>query len=159
MERPEADDVHQQPTPAARLPLPPEPDHKTDNDQYRYCHDQFTSNRTSLIYYRTECIIRTAVFRRSSIDGGMWQMEAGDRGDCDCLGPPPEFLLPPPPRPPLLQPEFYCTDDPLPDIEACDAEPVSFVLYFYVGLWAVCLRIECDMLGEMLNGCFLMCYK
>ncbi|VEN55232.1 unnamed protein product, partial [Callosobruchus maculatus] len=44
--------------------------------------------------------------------------------ECDCPGPPPEFLLPPPPRPPVLQPPdpAYCTEDPLP-IETCDALP------------------------------------
>lgn len=55
----------------------------------------------------------------------MWGMETG--ADCDCPGPPPEFMLPPPPRPPFLQPQdpLHCTEDPLP-IETCDALPVSF---------------------------------
>lgn len=53
----------------------------------------------------------------------MWGMETGE---CDCPGPPPEFLLPPPPRPPILQPPdpMYCTEDPLP-METCDALPVN----------------------------------
>lgn len=59
-------------------------------------------------------------------DSNLWGMEASSGADCDCPGPPPEFLLPPPPRPPILQPSdpMYCTEDPLP-IETCDALPVS----------------------------------
>ncbi|KAB0804587.1 hypothetical protein PPYR_01557 [Photinus pyralis] len=58
----------------------------------------------------------------------MWGMEAG--AECDCPGPPPEFLLPPPPRPPILQPEnpLYCSEDPLP-IETCDALPLIDASY------------------------------
>lgn len=56
-------------------------------------------------------------------DTTMWAMEGGG-ADCDCPGPPPEFLLPPPPRPPFLQ-DVYCSEDPLPDLETCDALPVS----------------------------------
>ncbi|XP_013192195.2 uncharacterized protein LOC106136254 [Amyelois transitella] len=52
----------------------------------------------------------------------MWEIEPTDL-ECDCLGPPPEFLLPPPPRPPFLQSEYYCGDDPIPDLETCDTEP------------------------------------
>jgi hypothetical protein len=55
----------------------------------------------------------------------MWDIEPTDLTECDCLGPPPEFLLPPPPRPPFLQAEYYCGDDPIPDLETCDTEPVS----------------------------------
>lgn len=55
----------------------------------------------------------------------MWELEPTDLTDCDCLGPPPEFLLPPPPRPPFLQAEYYCADDPIPDLETCNTEPVS----------------------------------
>lgn len=56
----------------------------------------------------------------------MWEIEPTDLTECDCLGPPPEFLLPPPPRPPFLQTEYYnCGDDPIPDLETCDTEPVS----------------------------------
>lgn len=55
----------------------------------------------------------------------MWDLEPTDLTECDCLGPPPEFLLPPPPRPPFLQAEYYCGDDPIPDLETCDTEPVS----------------------------------
>lgn len=55
----------------------------------------------------------------------MWELEPTDLTECDCLGPPPEFLLPPPPRPPFLQTEYYCGDDPIPDLETCDSEPVS----------------------------------
>ncbi|KAL3286160.1 hypothetical protein HHI36_000672 [Cryptolaemus montrouzieri] len=54
----------------------------------------------------------------------MWGMETG--ADCDCPGPPPEFLLPPPPRPPFLQsadPSF-CSEDTLP-METCDALPAN----------------------------------
>ncbi|KAL4702754.1 hypothetical protein ACJJTC_002294, partial [Scirpophaga incertulas] len=53
----------------------------------------------------------------------MWDIEPTDLTECDCLGPPPEFLLPPPPRPPFLQAEYYCGDDPIPDLETCDTEP------------------------------------
>lgn len=56
-------------------------------------------------------------------ESGMWAMDGGG-ADCDCPGPPPEFLLPPPPRPPFLQ-DVYCSEDPLPDLETCDALPVS----------------------------------
>lgn len=55
----------------------------------------------------------------------MWDLEPTDLTECDCLGPPPEFLLPPPPRPPFLQADYYCGDDPIPDLETCDTEPVS----------------------------------
>lgn len=57
----------------------------------------------------------------------MWEIEPTDLTECDCLGPPPEFLLPPPPRPPFLQSEYYCGDDPIPDLETCDTEPVSII--------------------------------
>lgn len=57
--------------------------------------------------------------------GDMWEIEPTDLTECDCLGPPPEFLLPPPPRPPFLQADYYCGDDPIPDLETCDSEPVS----------------------------------
>ncbi|GLV39715.1 pxb [Carabus blaptoides fortunei] len=57
----------------------------------------------------------------------MWAMETG-AGDCDCPGPPPEFLLPPPPRPPFLQ-DMYCSEDPLPDLETCDALPLIDASY------------------------------
>lgn len=68
----------------------------------------------------------------------MWGIEAG--AECDCPGPPPEFLLPPPPRPPILQPQdpMYCTENPLP-IETCDALPVRqmFIsIYIYILLVA-----------------------
>ncbi|XP_039757481.1 uncharacterized protein LOC120631885 [Pararge aegeria] len=53
----------------------------------------------------------------------MWELEPTDITECDCLGPPPEFLLPPPPRPPFLQADYYCGDDPIPDLETCDTEP------------------------------------
>ncbi|XP_034833762.1 uncharacterized protein pxb [Maniola hyperantus] len=53
----------------------------------------------------------------------MWDLEPTDLTECDCLGPPPEFLLPPPPRPPFLQADYYCGDDPIPDLETCDTEP------------------------------------
>lgn len=57
----------------------------------------------------------------------MWGLEAG--AECECPGPPPEFLLPPPPRPPILQQDpLYCTESPLP-IETCDALPVSCLRY------------------------------
>ncbi|XP_045460008.1 uncharacterized protein LOC123670557 [Harmonia axyridis] len=58
----------------------------------------------------------------------MWGMETG--ADCDCPGPPPEFLLPPPPRPPFLQsadPSF-CSEDTL-SIETCDALPLIDASY------------------------------
>ncbi|XP_037294059.1 uncharacterized protein LOC115446437 [Manduca sexta] len=53
----------------------------------------------------------------------MWELEPTDLTECECLGPPPEFLLPPPPRPPFLQADYYCGDDPIPDLESCDTEP------------------------------------
>lgn len=59
----------------------------------------------------------------------MWEMlepelECGN--ECWGPGPPPEFLIPPPPRPPFLQElTSKCTEDPLPDIEMCEAIPVS----------------------------------
>lgn len=59
----------------------------------------------------------------------MWDLEPTDLKECDCLGPPPEFLLPPPPRPPFLQSDYYCGDDPIPDLETCDTEPVSKTYY------------------------------
>ncbi|CAH2094777.1 unnamed protein product [Euphydryas editha] len=59
----------------------------------------------------------------------MWDLEPTDITECDCLGPPPEFLLPPPPRPPFLQADYYCGDDPIPDLETCDTEPVSTYHY------------------------------
>lgn len=62
----------------------------------------------------------------------MWDLEPTDITECDCLGPPPEFLLPPPPRPPFLQADYYCGDDPIPDLETCDTEPVSTIIYFAV---------------------------
>ncbi|KAJ2953465.1 hypothetical protein O0L34_g1060 [Tuta absoluta] len=62
----------------------------------------------------------------------MWDLEPTDLTECDCLGPPPEFLLPPPPRPPFLQTEYYCGDDPLPDLETCDTEPVSTLDNLYL---------------------------
>lgn len=61
------------------------------------------------------------------LDNEMWELEPTDLTECDCLGPPPEFLLPPPPRPPFLQTEYYCGDEPIPDLETCDTEPVSFI--------------------------------
>lgn len=62
----------------------------------------------------------------------MWDLEPTDITECDCLGPPPEFLLPPPPRPPFLQADYYCGDDPIPDLETCDTEPVSTIIYFAI---------------------------
>lgn len=62
-----------------------------------------------------------------SVDYEMWELDA-DYTECDCLGPPPEFLLPPPPRPPFLHSDYYCGDDPIPDLETCDSEPVSYFL-------------------------------
>lgn len=59
------------------------------------------------------------------VDYDMWEIDPTDLTECDCLGPPPEFLLPPPPRPPFLHSEYYCGDDPIPDLETCDTEPVS----------------------------------
>lgn len=61
------------------------------------------------------------------LDNEMWELEPTDLTECDCLGPPPEFLLPPPPRPPFLQTDYYCGDEPIPDLETCDTEPVSFI--------------------------------
>lgn len=68
--------------------------------------------------------VDSEVVNSVSVDNEMWELDA-DYTECDCLGPPPEFLLPPPPRPPFLHSEYYCGDDPIPDIETCDNEPVS----------------------------------
>lgn len=68
----------------------------------------------------------------------MWEMfdpdfECGD--DCGGPGPPPEFLIPPPPRPPFLHELIKCSEDPLPDIEMCEAIPVrQEVNYHFVFL-------------------------
>lgn len=63
----------------------------------------------------------------------MWEMLEPDLecgNECWGPGPPPEFLIPPPPRPPFLQElTSKCTEDPLPDIEMCEAIPVSISLY------------------------------
>ncbi|XP_012553119.1 uncharacterized protein LOC101740264 [Bombyx mori] len=68
--------------------------------------------------------ISEQVVNSVSLDNSaMWELEPTDLTECDCLGPPPEFLLPPPPRPPFLQSEYYCGDDPIPDLETCDTEP------------------------------------
>lgn len=69
--------------------------------------------------------IRDKVVNSVKLDYEMWELETSDLTECDCLGPPPEFLLPPPPRPPFLQAEYYCGEDPIPDLETCDTEPVS----------------------------------
>lgn len=66
------------------------------------------------------------------LDNEMWELEPTDLTECDCLGPPPEFLLPPPPRPPFLQTEYYCGDEPIPDLETCDTEPVSFISTVFI---------------------------
>ena len=58
----------------------------------------------------------------------MWEMFDSDTecgNECWGSGPPPEFLIPPPPRPPFLQELTKCTEAPLPDIEMCEAIPVS----------------------------------
>ncbi|XP_013171180.1 PREDICTED: uncharacterized protein LOC106120387 [Papilio xuthus] len=67
--------------------------------------------------------IGAKVVNSVKLDYEMWELEPTDLTECDCLGPPPEFLLPPPPRPPFLQAEYYCGDDPIPDLETCDTEP------------------------------------
>ncbi|CAG9763857.1 unnamed protein product [Ceutorhynchus assimilis] len=58
-------------------------------------------------------------------DATMWDVIDAAAADCECPGPPPEFLLPPPPLPPSLQPAdpMICTDDPL-IVETCDALPL-----------------------------------
>ncbi|XP_060526886.1 uncharacterized protein LOC132702325 isoform X2 [Cylas formicarius] len=62
-------------------------------------------------------------------DSNMWDV-LDAAADCDCPGPPPEFLLPPPPRPPALQPSdpMLCTDDSI-SIETCDALPLIDASY------------------------------
>lgn len=72
--------------------------------------------------------VNSEVVSSVKLDYEMWEIEPTDLTECDCLGPPPEFLLPPPPRPPFLQSEYYCADDPIPDLETCDTEPVSTYL-------------------------------
>ncbi|XP_063627579.1 uncharacterized protein LOC134799110 [Cydia splendana] len=63
------------------------------------------------------------VVNSDKLEYAMWDLEPTDLTECDCMGPPPEFLLPPPPRPPFLQADYYCGDDPIPDLETCDTEP------------------------------------
>lgn len=75
--------------------------------------------------YLSDSDISEKVVSRVKLEYAMWELEPTDLTECDCLGPPPEFLLPPPPRPPFLQAEYYCGDDPIPDLETCDTEPVS----------------------------------
>lgn len=56
----------------------------------------------------------------------MWELNV----DCDCPGPPPEFLLPPPPRPPYLQPAepaLCSSENSLPN--TCDALPLIDASY------------------------------
>lgn len=54
-------------------------------------------------------------------------LDCGD--ECGGPGPPPEFLIPPPPRPPFLQELTKCSEDPLPDVEMCEAIPVSILIF------------------------------
>lgn len=75
--------------------------------------------------YLSDSDISEKVVSSVKLEYAMWELEPTDLTECDCLGPPPEFLLPPPPRPPFLQAEYYCGDDPIPDLETCDTEPVS----------------------------------
>lgn len=77
--------------------------------------------------YLSDSDISEKVVSSVKLDYAMWEIEPTDLTECDCLGPPPEFLLPPPPRPPFLQAEYYCGDDPIPDLETCDTEPVSLI--------------------------------
>ncbi|XP_061721708.1 uncharacterized protein LOC133528361 [Cydia pomonella] len=63
------------------------------------------------------------VVNSDKLEYAMWDLEPTDLTECDCMGPPPEFLLPPPPRPPFLHADYYCGDDPIPDLETCDTEP------------------------------------
>lgn len=81
--------------------------------------------------YLSDSDISEKVVSSVKLDYAMWEIEPTDLTECDCLGPPPEFLLPPPPRPPFLQAEYYCGDDPIPDLETCDTEPVSFLTVSY----------------------------
>lgn len=89
---------------------------RTTNEVIREKRDSFVSDSD----------ISEKVVSSVRVDYEMWELEPTDLTECDCLGPPPEFLLPPPPRPPFLQAEYYCGDDPIPDLETCDTEPVSF---------------------------------
>lgn len=91
--------------------------------------------------YLSDSYISEKVVSSVKLDYAMWEIEPTDLTECDCLGPPPEFLLPPPPRPPFLQAEYYCGDDPIPDLETCDTEPVSVLFiscHIYVDqtLWS-----------------------
>ncbi|KAF7271617.1 hypothetical protein GWI33_015527, partial [Rhynchophorus ferrugineus] len=72
---------------------------------------------------RSDRVKSMVVKRKDESDSSMWDV-LDAAADCDCPGPPPEFLLPPPPRPPSLQPAdpMLCTDDAL-TIETCDALP------------------------------------
>ena len=58
----------------------------------------------------------------------LWDMDSADY-ECDCPGPPPEYRLPPPPRPTFLQESSGadCSEAPIPDLETCDAVPVSIL--------------------------------
>lgn len=87
--------------------------------------------------YLSDSDISEKVVTSVKLDYAMWEIEPTDLTECDCLGPPPEFLIPPPPRPPFLQAEYYCGDDPIPDLETCDTEPVSvsFLLHVIVNVY------------------------
>lgn len=82
--------------------------------------------RTNVRTKRDTSVVESEVVNSVSVEYDMWEIDA-DYTECDCLGPPPEFLLPPPPRPPFLHSEYYCGDDPIPDLETCDSEPVSIL--------------------------------
>lgn len=94
--------------------------------------------------YLSDSDISEKVVSSVKLDYAMWEIEPTDLTECECLGPPPEFLLPPPPRPPFLQAEYYCGDDPIPDLETCDTEPVS-VLIFSCRIKFTFDIIECSM--------------
>ncbi|CAH1365337.1 hypothetical protein MTP99_001615 [Tenebrio molitor] len=89
----------------------------------------------------------------------MWGMEAA--AECDCPGPPPEFLLPPPPRPPILQPSdpMYCTEDPLP-IETCDALPLIDASYrSSPSLQTSAVIVLCSVLGLFVFIAIILVWK
>jgi hypothetical protein len=71
----------------------------------------------------------------------VWDMDSADY-ECDCPGPPPEFRLPPPPRPPFLQESSGadCSEAPIPDVETCDAVPVSMLRTVETRLQGTCSR-------------------
>lgn len=73
----------------------------------------------------------------------MWDMDSADH-ECDCPGPPPQFHLPPPPRPPFLI-DSECSENPISDLETCEAVPVSIIIIFFKNI----IKIEMMLISQM----------